>query len=161
MANPVDHVDQVMEQWRTERPELNVSSTGVLGRLYRYHGMVEKQMAQVYKQFGLNLGEFDVLATLRRNNRELTPTELMASLMLSSGAMTNRLDRLEKAGWITRQHSAEDRRSVRVSLTAEGRALIDDLMPEHLDGQDSILAALSPDEQDQLALLLKKALTAF
>jgi len=106
----------------------------------------------------VNFGEFDVIATLKRNQTPLTPTELMASSMLSSGAMTNRLDKLEKAGLVQRTHSSEDRRSVRVSLTEKGESLIDGLVPLHVEEQQALLKGLTEEEQTQLANLLKKAL---
>lgn len=153
-----DHVDRARDQWAEAAPSLDTSSMDIMARLYRYQFFVDKELGQLYRQHGVSFGEFDVLATLRRNQVPLTPTELMASSMLTSGAMTNRLDKLEKAKLIQRQHSHEDRRSIRVSLTAEGRLLIDELAPLHMARQQRLLEGLSDLEKEQLAALLKKAL---
>lgn len=153
-----DHVDKAREQWLNTRPELDTSTMGIVARLYRYQFLVDKGLNQLYRTYGINFGEFDVIATLKRNQTPLTPTELMTSSMLSSGAMTNRLDKLEQAGLVQRNHSSEDRRSVRVSLTEKGEALIDELAPIHFQEQKSLLEGLTEDEQTQLAGLLKKAL---
>lgn len=153
-----DHVDNARDQWAQAAPDLDTGSMGIIARLYRYQFLVDKELGNLYRQHGVNFGEFDVLATLRRNQVPLTPTELMASSMLSSGAMTNRLDKLEKANLVKREHSDEDRRSVRVSLTSDGERLIDNLVPLHMSLQQSMLEGLSETEQTQLASLLKKAL---
>lgn len=158
MPEKKDHVDNAREQWAEVRPELDTSTMGIIARLYRYQFLVDKALNHLYRQHGVNFGEFDVIATLKRNQTPLTPTELMASSMLSSGAMTNRLDNLEKAGLVQRAHSSEDRRSIRVSLTDKGEALIDGLVPLHIEEQQSLLKGLSETEQTQLANLLKKAL---
>jgi len=161
MTQKKDHVDKARDQWAAVRPELDTQTMGVIARLYRYQFLVDKGLTQLYREHGINFGEFDVIATLKRNQTPLTPTELMASSMLSSGAMTNRLDKLEQAGLVQREHSSEDRRSVRVSLTEKGDALIDTLVPLHLATQQRLLSGLSQDEQHQLAQLLKKALAQF
>ena len=158
MPTKKDHVDGAREQWAAVRPELDTSTMGIIARLYRYQFLVDKALNNLYRQHGVNFGEFDVIATLKRNQTPLTPTELMASSMLSSGAMTNRLDKLESAGLVQRTHSSEDRRSVRVSLTEKGEALIDELVPLHIQEQQALLQGLTEAEQTQLANLLKKAL---
>jgi DNA-binding MarR family transcriptional regulator len=102
----------ILEQWSRERPDLDVSAMGVIGRISRLSRHFERGLAEIFSSFGLGGGEFDVLATLRRAGEpyRLTPTELSKSLMVSSGSMTNRLDRLERAGFITRLPDPSDRR---------------------------------------------------
>ncbi len=158
-----DAVDRIAEQWQAQRPDVETLPMTVLGRMWRISKHAEKHISDLHKQFGLTQGEFDVLATLRRSGEpySLTPSELFNTMMLSSGAMTNRLDRLEEKGMILREHSTEDRRSVTVSLTETGRNLIDKALTAHVDTQANLLGTLSPEQQEQLALLLKDWLKNF
>ena len=121
-----DQVDFVLAQWAEERPDLDATPMGVIGRLARAAVYIGNALQENFDQFDLHRGEFDVLATLRRNGApyQLTPTDLLKAMMLSSGAMTNRLDRLEKAGYIERQPNPADRRGTLVTLTETGLALI-------------------------------------
>ena len=109
------------------------------------------------------MGEFDVLATLRRSGEpyRLTPSELISSMMLTSGAMTNRLDKLEKKGLIAREHSKEDRRSVSVQLTSKGFELIDALIEQHLQAQHELMGSLTRDERAQVNQALKLLLPQY
>ncbi|MFC3282119.1 MarR family winged helix-turn-helix transcriptional regulator [Litchfieldella rifensis] len=113
-----------------------------------------------FRSHGLQLGEFDVLATLRRSGApySLGPTQLFEALMISSGGMTNRLDRLERSGLIVRAPNPEDRRGTLVSLTEKGRELIDRLVPLHVENEARILSTLSREEQETLSELLGKLL---
>jgi DNA-binding MarR family transcriptional regulator len=131
----------------------------VLGTLSEAANLVSKErLAPVFARFGLQSGEFDVLATLRRSGPPyaLTPTALYEATMVTSGAITNRLDRLESAGLISRTPHPGDRRGVVVQLTETGRALIDDAVTAHVANEHQILSGLTREEQDTLARLLAK-----
>jgi DNA-binding MarR family transcriptional regulator len=155
-----DHVDAILEQWRRERPDLDPSPMGVIGRIARAARVLGRALDTTFADFGLNGGEFDVLATLRRAGPpyRLTPTALFTDLMLSSGAMTNRLDRLEQAGLIARIPDPSDRRGTLVGLTTRGQELIDAALVVHLANEQRLLSALSFEEQAQLAQLLRTLL---
>ncbi len=158
-----DQVDVILQQWSRERPDLDPAPMGVIGRISRASRYIDQYLHKNFANFGLNNGDFDVLATLRRNGApyQLTPTALFSSLMLSSGAMTNRLDRLEKAGFIERRPDPSDRRGVLVTLTGRGLAVIDEAVAAHVAHERQMLAALTPDEQQALADLLRRLLVSF
>lgn len=153
----MDVVDQVIAQWDVEKPQLNTLPMAVMGRLIRSVKHLETAINQVHKHHGLKPGEFDMLATLRRSGHpyQLTPSELMANMMLSSGAMTNRLDKLEQKGWIERIHCQQDRRSVQVKLTEHGMTCIESVLEQHVKEQERLMQHMSVAEQQQLNLLLK------
>lgn len=158
-----DGVDAVIEQWRTERTDLDdLLPMEVFGRIYRISAAVGDRMEKAYNQFGIGRGEFDVLATLRRAGTpyDLSPKQLSDTLMLTTGGMTGRLDKLEKAGLISRTPDPSDRRSVRARLTDQGRDLVDQAVAAGLEVQRSVLAQLAPAEQQQLADLLRDLLSS-
>ncbi|SIS41576.1 transcriptional regulator, MarR family [Insolitispirillum peregrinum] len=131
----------------------------VLGRLAEASQHISRdRLLPLFERYGLQGGEFDVLATLRRSGDPcaLTPTALYEATMVSSGGMTNRLDRLEKAGFIERQRHPTDRRGTLVVLTPQGRALIDELLPLHIQNEQTVLSVLTSDEQQMLNDLLRK-----
>lgn len=153
----MDHVDKVLAQWRAERPDLDVAPMGLIGRIKRLSLSLTREMEKTWSRFGLNSASFDVLATLRRAGPpfSLSPGELIASTMVTSGTMTNRIDQLEKAGLVERTQSAEDRRSFKISLTEEGFRVIDAAVTEHVKTQQALVAGLSAEERMQLDALLK------
>jgi DNA-binding MarR family transcriptional regulator len=153
-----DGVDTILEQWRRERPDLDSSPIGVIGRISRLARELEARLERVYKAHGLEPGWHDVLATLRRTGPpyQLRPTEFTDALMLTSSGTTKRLDRLERAGLITRAPDPADRRGTLITLTPKGLELIDDVTEAHLDNERNLLAALSEPEQRRLADLLRK-----
>ena len=155
-----DHVDTVLEQWRRERPDLDSSPVAVIGRVSQLSRALEDRLDPVYEEHGLDAGLFDLLATLRRQGPpyELCPRDLAGATMLSSSGTTKRLDRLERAGLITRRPDAADRRMIMIELTAAGRELIDAAYPAHMANEDHLLAPLTKTERKQLAALLKKLL---
>ncbi|CAE6899968.1 MarR family winged helix-turn-helix transcriptional regulator [Vibrio alginolyticus] len=159
----MDAIDRVVEQWFKEKPELDTQPMAIMGRLMRIAKYMETRVAELHKQYDLKMGEFDVLATLRRSGApyRLTPSALIDSMMLTSGAMTNRLDKLEKKGLISREHSKEDRRSVTVELTSEGLQLIDNLILEHVEVQHDFIRGLSDEEKVQVNKALKTLLPQF
>jgi len=155
----MDRAAKAIEQWKRERPDLDVSPMGVLGRLNEASSLIARdRLAPLFAQFGLQAGEFDVLATLRRSGSPyaLTPTDLYEATMVTSGAMTNRLDRLEKAGLILRGPHPNDRRGIVVQLTEKGLALIDEALTAHVANEHEILAGLNDAERDTLSRLLEK-----
>ena len=158
-----DHVDFIQAQWAQEKPEIDTSPMGIIGRISRISRHIDRLLQREYSNFDLNGGEFDVLATLRRAGRpyQLTPTQLFSSLMLSSGAMTNRLDRLEAVGLIERQPNPDDRRGILVTLTDQGIALMDKAYLAHIANESQILAALNKADRETLTTLLRKLLLSF
>jgi DNA-binding MarR family transcriptional regulator len=153
-----DGVDRIIEQWESERPELDHSPIGVVGRISRLARELEQRLEPVYREHGLEPGWHDVLATLRRTGPayELRPSELTGTLMLTSSGTTKRLDRLERAGLVERAPDTQDRRGVLIRLTAKGREIIDATTEAHLENERRLLAALSAAEREQLAGLLRK-----
>ena len=153
-----DAVDEILEQWRRERPELDPSPIGVIGRISRLARELEQRLESVYRAHGLEPGWHDVLATLRRTGPpyQLRPTEFSTALMLTSSGTTKRLDRLEQADLITRGPDPEDRRGTLITLAAAGHRLIDTVTEAHLDNERRLLDALTDDEQRRLADLLRK-----
>ena len=159
----MDRAAKALEQWRRERPDLDVSPMGVIGRLNEVSALIARdRLAPVFARFGLQAGEFDVLATLRRSGAPyaLTPTELYEATMVTSGAMTARLDRLEKAGLIQRAPHPSDRRGIVVQLTAKGLALVDEALAAHVANEHAILAGLTAAERETLANLLAKLIVS-
>ncbi|WP_296737479.1 MarR family transcriptional regulator [Mesorhizobium sp.] len=155
----MDRAAKAIEQWKRERPDLDVSPMGVIGRLNEASSLIARdRLAPVFARFGLQSGEFDVLATLRRSGAPyaLTPTELYEATMVTSGAMTARLDRLEKAALIQRAPHPSDRRGVVVQLTAKGLELVDEALAAHVANEHQILAGLTSIERETLADLLGK-----
>jgi DNA-binding MarR family transcriptional regulator len=153
-----DGVDLILEQWRRERPDLDPSPIGVIGRISRLARELEQRLEVVYREHGLEPGWHDVLATLRRSGPpyRLRPSEFTGALMLTSSGTTKRLDRLEQAGLITRAPDPDDRRGTQIALTPAGRQLIDDVTAAHLDNERELLRSLTAAEQQQLADLLRK-----
>jgi DNA-binding MarR family transcriptional regulator len=153
-----DGVDLIVEQWRRERPDLDSSPIGVVGRISRLARELEQRLEPVYREHGLEPGWHDVLATLRRTGPpyRLRPSEFTGALMLTSSGTTKRLDRLELAGLITRAPDPADRRGTLITLTPKGLELIDNVTEAHLDNERQLLASLSDTEQSRLADLLRK-----
>jgi len=157
-----DHVDFVVAQWAEAMPGVDASSMEVFGRMVRVQKHLERLRADALARFGFKEGEFDVLATLRRSGApyRLTPTDLYRSLLITSGAMTNRLARLEAAGMVERISDVEDRRSSQVVLTDKGKALIEEAVGTHTAIQNAVLAPLSAEQRELLAGLLRMVLGA-
>ena len=151
-----DAVDLIIEQWERERPELDSSPIGIVGRISRLAREIEARLEPVYREHGLEPGWHDILATLRRSGGTLRPTDLTNASMLTSSGTTKRLDKLEAAGLIAREPDPSDRRGTLIVLTADGRRLIDALTPAHLDNERRILGALTEADQRRLTDLLRK-----
>ena len=157
-----DDVDRIVAQWAQERPELQTEAMAVFGRVYRIARLVGDRQEAVYTTFGITRGDFDVLATLRRSGEpfRLAPKELTTSLMLTSGGMTGRLDRLERRGLVTRAPDPADRRGLTITLTPEGRTLVDEAVTAGLDAQREVLEQLPAQSRNQLSTLLRDLLAA-
>ncbi|MFF8770529.1 MarR family winged helix-turn-helix transcriptional regulator [Kitasatospora sp. NPDC015120] len=153
---PPDHVALIQAEWRRERPDLDVSPQAVIGRLHRLAGRLTEELCLVYGRYGLGEGEFDVLAALRRAGApfERAPGELAARTMVTTGAMTKRIDRLERAGLVTRRRSEADGRGRVVALTEAGRRLFDEAFTAHMRNEHRLLGLLSPEEAAVLEGLL-------
>jgi len=155
-----DTIDKILTQWQREAPALDVSSLAVVGRVLQLAQLLSKHRETVLADFDLTVWSFDMLATLRRQGPpyQLKPTELYQWLMLSSGAMTNRIDRLEKSGLVTRLRDPDDRRSVIVQLSDTGAERIDAAMPILFEREKQFLADLSQTETADLIALLRQFL---
>lgn len=159
----MDHVDHILAQWRRERPDLDVGPMGLLGRLHRLSTHLGREVEAVLLKHGLSSSAFDVVATLRRAGSpyRLSPGDLLAMTMVSSGTMTNRIDQLEKAELVVRIHNPQDRRSVLISLTERGFAIVEEAVGAHVENQHRLVAHLSEEERAALNGLLKRFLQDF
>ncbi len=157
-----DVVAAMVEEWRRERPDLDPTPMALFGLLTRADVLAGKRIAAGLATAGVNRGEFDVLATLRRAGTPYARSAgaLAQSLLLSPGAMTNRLDKLEGMGLITRTVDPDDRRSVRIALTRSGRRLVDEATTRHVENLAEMLAGLRRDERDELSVLLGRLLSS-
>ncbi|HEY9647546.1 MAG TPA: MarR family transcriptional regulator [Chroococcidiopsis sp.] len=158
-----DRIDEILGQWQQEAPQLDVSALAVTGRVLRSARLLEKHRETVLAEYGLNVWSFDVLATLRRQGPpyQLKPTDLYSLLMLSSGAMTNRIDRLEQDGVVVRIRDLDDRRSVSVQLTPKGIALMDIVMPVLFARENQFLEQFTQAETQTFINLLRRFLLSF
>ena len=156
-----DHIDRILAQWRRERPDLDVSPMGLLGRLFRVVQLANAALGEsLAGGYELQPGWFDLLAALRRAGApyELNPTQLMQATMLSSGGMTKRLDRLAEAGLVERRPDPADRRGTLVRLTRRGRSTIDKAVATHLANEDRLLRSLAAADRRALDRLLRTLL---
>lgn len=158
-----DAVDKILEQWHRERPDLDVSPMGVIGRMGRLAKHLERAIQVTFSEFGLTIGEFDVLAALRRSGQpyQLSPTELFNTLMVSSGTMTHRIDRLEQSELVKRIPDSCDRRGTLIELTDKGFNVIEKAVEAHVINEHRILGVLEESERKALTVLLRKFLIAF
>ncbi|WP_439565832.1 MarR family winged helix-turn-helix transcriptional regulator [Microcella sp.] len=149
---PDDRVASIQREWARERPDVDVSPQGIIGRLHRISARLTDELAVVFRDYGISAGEFDVLAALRRAGDpfERTPTELAERTMITSGGLTKRVDRLEDAGLVQRRPSELDGRGRVVALTEQGRALIDDAFTRHMQNEHRLIELL--DEADRRTL---------
>ena len=158
----MDHVDFITRQWAHERPDLDVTAMGIIGRVARLYLAYQKGMHKTFARYDLNAAKFDVRATLRRAGApySLSPGDLLEATMVASGTMTNRIDRLVSDGLARRSVNPKDSRSFLIGLTDKGRALIDEVVTEHVKTQAAMVEGLSADEIGALNVLLGKALNA-
>ncbi|PFG44425.1 DNA-binding MarR family transcriptional regulator [Isoptericola jiangsuensis] len=158
-----DHVARIQDAWRRERPDLDVAPQGIIGRLHRLAAHLDDELAVVYARHGLGFGEFDVLATLRRAGApyERAPGEIAQHTMVTTGAVTKRLDRLVAAGLVERRRAEDDGRRRVVALTPEGLRVIDTAFTEHMANERRLVDQLSGADQAALADILRRWLTAY
>lgn len=157
-----DPVDAIVAQWAAVRPDLDTAAMEVFGRVHRLSRAMGDRIEKAYARFGISRGEFDVLATLRRSGEPytLSPRQLSATLMLTTGGMTGRLDKLERAGLLRRSPDPHDRRGLQVTLTGRGLDLVDEAVGAGLAVQTEALSALDAQKAGQLAALLRELLAA-
>lgn len=160
---PGDDVDHIVEAWRRERPDLDVGPLHVLSRVSRLARRLDLDRAQAFARHQLEGWEFDVLSALRRAGQpyELSPGQLIRQTLVTSGTMTNRVDRLERRGLVERSPSPTDRRGVIVRLTTSGQHTVDAAMADLLDRERDLLAELSDADRDSLAGMLRRLLAPF
>ncbi|MEU5046239.1 MarR family winged helix-turn-helix transcriptional regulator [Streptomyces griseorubiginosus] len=159
-AQRKDAVDAIIDQWAAVRPDLDTKAMEVFGRIYRLSRAMGDRVEKVYAPYGISRGEFDVLATLRRAGEPytLSPRQLSSTLMLTTGGMTGRLDKLERADLLRRSPDPHDRRGLQVTLTDRGLTVIDAAVEAGLTAQTEALATLTPTQSTQLADLLRELL---
>ncbi|ALG86339.1 MarR family winged helix-turn-helix transcriptional regulator [Gordonia phthalatica] len=157
-SNDQDAVDDIIGQWGQERPEMDVSALHVFGRLHRAYLLYQSSLSSLFSEYDLNMASFDVLASLRRNGApyRMTSGELAKTMLVTTGGVTLRVDRLEKAGLVERKRDPDDRRIVYVCLTTSGLSLIDQTASAHFSNELRLLQDLDENDQRQLADLLRR-----
>lgn len=158
--NP-DQVDEIVEQWDRERPDVDVSGMAIIGRISRLERLIRPRLEAVFAEHGLESWEFDVLATLRRSGEpyQLTAGQLLESMMVTSGAMTHRIDRLEQRGLVRRVDDPSDGRVVLVTLSSEGRNVVEAALVDHAANERRLVSGLDSGERSELVDLLRKLAT--
>lgn len=151
-------MDDILAQWRRERPDIDPGPMAVAGEIIRAGERVRQTIQAHWAAQGLDFPGMDVMLTLRRQGRgkSLSPTALAKEMMLSTSAMTNRLDRLEQRDLIKRTRDAKDRRAVKIEMTETGFTLVDEMLASHVETEERLLTALSDEERGQLRNLLQK-----
>lgn len=162
-APPADEVDRITDAWQRERPDLDVSPLQVLSRVSRLSRLLDHARRQAFAAHHVETWEFDVLAALRRAGEPyaLSPGQLGAQTLVTSGTMTNRIDRLESRGLVRREPDPTDRRGVRVVLTDSGRRCVDAAFVDLVAREQDLLASLPTDQQSELSDRLRTLLAAF
>lgn len=157
-----DAIDDIVDQWGRERPDVDPTAMALIGRFNRFHVFVEAALREYFAQHQLDFSEFDVLATLRRSGApyELNARALLKSAMVTSGAITNRVDKLSAKGLVERRPCPDDRRAVLIRLTPDGKDLVDRIVAGHVRNEERLVAVLTPDEQRELDRLLNKLLVS-
>jgi DNA-binding MarR family transcriptional regulator len=162
-AAPIDEVDRIVQAWQRERPDLDIAPLTILSRVLRLARHLDLARGSAFAEHDLEGWGFDVLSALRREGApyELSPGQLVAQTLVTSGTMTNRVDRLAARGLVSRGPDPSDRRGVKVALTAAGRVVVDAAMADLLERERVLLNELPPSEQDHLAELLRQLLSPF
>ena len=163
MTRVEDAVDPILEQWARERPDLDCSPMGIIGRITQAQREVHLAQRATFGRFGLDAPAFDVLAALRRAGEpyRASPGALVRATGVTSGTMTNRVDRLVSRGLVRRDTDPDDRRSVRVELTATGRATVDGALVDLLEAEHELLAGLDEPSRSSLADGLRRLLASY
>ncbi|MGA5868061.1 MarR family winged helix-turn-helix transcriptional regulator [Streptomyces cinereoruber] len=155
-----DAVDDFLDQWAARRTDLDLDAMGAVGRVLRLSRLVNAHLKEYFAQHGLETWEFDVLATLRRGGGPLTAKSLAESVMISSAALTNRVDRLVARGLVARESVPGDRRSLHVTLTDAGRDLVDAAVEGHVQNQRKLLSALDENDRAEFSRMLRTLLVS-
>ncbi|MDU0294246.1 MarR family transcriptional regulator [Saccharothrix longispora] len=155
-----DVVDVVLAQWARERPDVDTSPMAVLARVVRLSRLLERELREFVGRFGLEPGEFDVLATLRRagSARGMTAGAFLSASLVTAGAITNRVDRMQAKGLVERVPDDTDRRVVRITLTDRGRDLVDGMLAEHMRHYERLLEPLDARTRTAVADALRSLL---
>ncbi len=158
-----DEVDRLVEAWRRQRPELDVTPMEVLSRVTRLARHLDRERSAAFSRHGLESWEFDVLAALRRSGpgARLSPGQLLRETMVTSGTMTNRVDRLAARGLVVREEHPADRRGVLVRLTESGQHAVDAAFADLMTAERELLAGLPPGHFDQLTVALRELLAPY
>lgn len=158
-----DAVDRIIEQWKNEGIDADLTPMETLGRITRLSALITRKLEENFAAYGLNRGEFDVLAALRRSGEPytLSPTDLFDTLMVTSGTMTNRLINLEKRNLIGRVKSDTDKRSTLVRLTGEGKELVEKCLVAHMKTEAEMVSSLDAKTMEKLNAILKKLEAGF
>jgi len=156
----MDHVDKIIKSWRQERPDLDVEAMEVIGRIKQTSHYFVREMNKTFSTHNLNGAAFDVLATLRRSGKpySLSPSELLANTMVTSGTMTNRIDQLVKVGLVERAPNPSDGRGFIIMLSTNGLELIDRVLNDHVKTQNKLTSLLTKAEKKSLNSILRKIL---
>ncbi len=159
-SRPQDAVDRIVAQWAVERPELDTGPMAVIGRIHRVAGLLDLALRPPFAEEGLSNGDFDVLASLRRAGApyRLSAADLTATMMVTSGAVTKRVDRLEAAGLVTREVAEHDARGRLIGLTPAGLEVVDRVVERHWANEERLLAPLDARERAALVGALRKLL---
>lgn len=156
-------IDKIKAQWARQRPDLDTEPMALIGRITRLSAHLSEEMGKTFARHGLNGPSFDMLATLLRSGppHALSPNQLLETMMVTSGTMTNRIDQLEKDDLVTRVRNPDDKRSVLVRLTGKGQKIIDAAVTDHVETQKKLVAGLSGEERGNLNALLRTYLATF
>ncbi|MFT4212565.1 MAG: MarR family transcriptional regulator [Microbacterium sp.] len=163
MAQQADEVDRIVDAWRTQRPDLDFSPMEVLSRVDRLSRHLDRERRDAFRRSDLEPWEWDVLSALRRAGApfQLSPKQLLQQTLVSSGTMTNRIDRLVERGLVRREDDPDDGRSVLVTLTEPGRVRVDAAITRLVDAEAVLLETLSRGDRDRVAALLRKLALGF
>lgn len=156
-------IEKIRAQWAKQRPDLDTGPMGLIGRVVRLSALYSEEMGKTFSKHGLNAASFDVLATLLRSGppHALSPNQLLETMMVTSGTMTNRIDQLAKEGLVARVPNPDDKRSVLVQLTEAGRRKVDAAVTDHVETQKRLVGRLAPEDRAALNRLLDQGLKTF
>ncbi|ADM09909.1 putative transcription regulator protein [Parvularcula bermudensis HTCC2503] len=156
-------IEEIRAQWAKQRPDIDTRPMGLIGRLVRLTALYSDEMIKNFAKHGLSAASFDVLATLLRSGppHSLSPNQLLSTMMVTSGTMTNRIDQLVKDGLVARIPNPDDKRSVHVQLTEDGIKKIDAAVTDHVIVQRRLVEGLSQADQATLNRILDKGLSSF
>ncbi|MFT4234046.1 MAG: MarR family transcriptional regulator [Microbacterium sp.] len=163
MAQQLDEVDRIVDAWVTQRPDLDFSPMEILSRVDRLSRHLDRERRDAFSRTDISGWEWDVLSALRRagDPYQLSPKQLLQQTLVSSGTMTNRIDRLVARGFVRREADPDDGRSVHVTLTEDGRVRVDAAITRLMDAEKALLGRLSASERARLATLLRHLSLSF